>query len=77
MFPNIFRITDDLCPFNNDEFENYYNYIYLVEFDLKKGNEVHCKSSFLDLLKVVHEHLQRSFLINEMPFTFISITFSI
>ena len=49
MFPNIFRITDDLCPFNNDEFENYYNYIYLVEFDLKKGNEVHCKFSFLDL----------------------------
>ena len=55
LFPNNFRITDDLCPFSNDEFKNYYNDIYFDELKLKKGNEDHCKASFLDLSIVVRD----------------------
>ena len=36
---NIFRFTDDLCDFNNDEFENNSNDIYTDELELKKQIE--------------------------------------
>ena len=35
---SIFRFIDDLCTFNNGEFENNYNDIYPNELELKKKN---------------------------------------
>ena len=39
IFSNIFGFIDDLCSFNNDEFENNFDYIYPDELELKKENE--------------------------------------
>ena len=39
IFSNIFRFIDDLCSFNNDEFENNFDDIYPDELELKKENE--------------------------------------
>ena len=49
LFPNIFRFIINLCTFNNDEFENYYNEIYPGEMELNKENEDPCKASFLNI----------------------------
>ena len=49
IFLNIFRFIDDLCTFNNDEFENSYSDFYFHELELKKENKDSCKASFLDL----------------------------
>ena len=35
IFSNIFRFIDDLCTFNNDEFENNYDNIFPDELELK------------------------------------------
>ena len=39
-----FRIIDDLCTVNNNEFENNYNDVYHAELELKKENEDPCKA---------------------------------
>lgn len=39
IFSNIFGFIDDLCSFNNDEFENNFDDIYPDELELKKENE--------------------------------------
>ena len=50
IFLNILGLQiDNLCTFNNDEFENNYNDIYPDELALKKENEDPCITSFLDL----------------------------
>ena len=54
IFPNIFRFIDDLCIFNDNEFENNYNGIYPNVLELKKENEDLCKASSLDLSKEVN-----------------------
>ena len=54
IFPNIFRFLDELCLFNNNEFQNNYNDIYPNELKLKKKNDGHCKALFLDLSIEVH-----------------------
>ena len=46
---------DDLCTFNNNEFENNYKDIYPDELELKKENEDPCKASFFDLSIEVHD----------------------
>lgn len=33
IFSNVFRFMDDLCTFNNNEFENKYNGIYPDELE--------------------------------------------
>ena len=38
--------TDDLCAFNDDEFENNYNDIYPNELEVKKEKEYPCKVLF-------------------------------
>ena len=45
----VFSFIDDLCTFNNDEFENNYNDLYPDELELKKENEDSYKASVLDL----------------------------
>lgn len=45
VFSNIFRLIDDLCTFNNDEFGNNYIDVYLDE--VMKENDPY-KSLFLD-----------------------------
>ena len=55
IFSNIFRLIDDLCTFNKNEFENNYINIYPDELELKKENKAPCKASFFDLLKEVYE----------------------
>lgn len=42
---NNFRFTDDLCFFNNSEFEKNSNDIYPDVLELKKENEDTCKVS--------------------------------
>ena len=49
IFSNNFKFIDDLCTFNNIEFESNYNDIYPDEPELKKENSYPCKASFLDL----------------------------
>ena len=55
IFPNIFRFTNGLCTFNNDEFENNYNKIYPDELQVKKENADSCNASFFDLAIEVND----------------------
>ena len=54
-FSNNFKLIDNLCTINNDDFEGNYNDISPDVLRLKKGNSDSCKISFLDLLKEVHD----------------------
>ena len=75
---NIFRFIDNLCNFNNDEFENNYNDIYCDELELKREDKDPCKVSFLDLpiephnIKFTTELFDKRnvfpFYINRMPY---------
>ena len=69
---------DDLCTFNNNEFENNYKDIYPDELELKKENEDPCKASFFDLSIEVHDSKFTTELFDKgMLFPFISIACSI
>ena len=38
IFSNIFRLIDNLCSFNYNEFKNNYNDFFFDELELKKEN---------------------------------------
>ena len=73
-----FWFIDDLCIFNNDEFENNYNDIYANELELKKENDDPSKALFLDLSIEAHDRKFSTklfnkrdafpFYINRMPY---------
>ena len=41
LFPNIFRLLDNLCTYNNDEYQKIYNGIYPDGLELRKGNNLY------------------------------------
>ena len=59
IFSNIFRFIDDLCTFNNDEFENNYDNIFPDELELK---------NLVISIEVKKWNLPLSRLIRDMPF---------
>lgn len=75
IYSNIFRLVDDLCTLNNDEFENNYNKIYSDELELNKKSADLCKASYLNLSIEVHdEEFTTGFLNERHVFNFLSIT---
>ena len=55
IFSNNSRFKKDLCPVNNDEFENDYKTNHPDELEVKRENEDPPKASFLDLPILVHD----------------------
>ena len=65
IFSIILRFIDHLCTFNNDEFGNNHNDVYLNELELKNEDDDPCKATFLNLLVQIHDKKFTTELFNE------------